>query len=66
MITFETVYGFNVLEEIKGGRQIQVVDKLQGTVMCANVMTVEKLLKILYNEKEKNRYDFYFKKERNG
>lgn len=60
MKTFEGVYSFDVIREIKKGKLVYVLDKEEQTVKCVNDMIVDKLAEVLKNsETEKTRYMFW-------
>lgn len=64
MKTFESVYSFDVLREIKKEKLVYVLDKEEQTVKCVNDMIVDKLAEVLKNsETEKTRYAFWIEKE---
>lgn len=58
MKTYKDIYSFNVIDEIKKGHQVFVVDHLRALVHSANSMDAESLIAKISSE-EKNRYAFW-------
>ena len=58
MRIYTDIYSFNVIDEIKNGAQVYVVDRLNAVAYRANVMDAEILIAMIYSE-EKNRYAFW-------
>ena len=60
MKTYETIYSFEVLEEIQNGKLVYLLDKFERVVLCVNDITVDKLAEILARGKtDKKRYEFW-------
>jgi len=63
MKTYEAVYPFYALDEIKKGKLVYVLDKEEQTVKCVNDITVDNLAAILTDsETKKTRYDFWIER----
>lgn len=59
MTKYESVYDFNVLDEIKSGKDIFLLNRATNNVSWVNGMTVESLVKVFKHDNKDNRYEFY-------
>lgn len=59
MINFENIYNFNVIDEIKAGSRVFVIDKFEETIKRASKIEAGILCKIL--DDKTDRYEFYKK-----
>ena len=58
MTTYEDIYSFNVIDEIKKGNQVFVVDRLQALVHHVNMLNADALVSMIKSE-EDGRYKFW-------
>lgn len=56
---YNEIYAWNVLDEIKDGHKVHVVDKKTHTVFLVNEMSVEAALKMT-ESKERGRFTFWY------
>lgn len=57
MATYKTIYSFNVLDAIKEGKQVRVLDKEKDTVLNASEMRGSYLVEAIYEDS--NRFEFW-------
>lgn len=55
---YTDVYDFNVIDEIKRGSEVYVVDRFIGEVLRANTTKAEQLIEMVYSN-EDSRYNFW-------
>lgn len=62
MKTFENVYSWSVIDEIKNGRLVYCLDREEQKVFCVNDIPVENYVAILKycREEDTNRYLFWY------
>ena len=58
MYEYESVYNWNVLDDIKSGKEVYMLDKRLNESVNVKTMEVYDLISIL-NSEEKDRYYFY-------
>ena len=64
MKTYESVYSFVVIDKIREGKTVFVLDKENEKVMKVNELTVDQLMRLLRNdESTPNRYYFWYSEE---
>lgn len=56
---FITLYEFQIMDEIKAGHGVFMLDKLEGDTACVNHMRADHLVELL-TEAEKDRERFLF------
>lgn len=61
-MSYEEIYSFNVIDAVKEGKQVYVLDRKTKEVIYVNGMEVFDLCEILKSTK-KNRYEFWIEKE---
>lgn len=73
MKTYKDIYSFRVLEEIKAGKTVFVVDRharnTTNGIREANTMYAENLIHIIESDNSNHRYDFFViedKEEKNA
>lgn len=60
MKIYETLYHFNVIDAIKAGKAVYVLDKETAEVHCVNYLRVDRFVRILEQSKEcKERFEFW-------
>lgn len=61
MERFRDIYEFNVIDEIKAGKHVYLIDKSTRTIIYANTICVSDLLDQIESAKNDNtgRYEFY-------
>lgn len=59
MTKYESVYDFNVLDEIKSGETIFLLNRATNDVKWVNNMSVNSLVKVFKHDNKDNRYEFY-------
>lgn len=59
MTKYESVYDFNVLDEIKSGETIFLLDRAENDVGWVNDMSIDSLVKVFKHDNKDNRYEFY-------
>lgn len=63
MSSFENIYSWEVIEEIKKGNEVFVIDRVcvesAFAIQRAGGLTAEKLLRIVNSDNKNNRYGFY-------
>lgn len=60
MSKIETIYSFQVLDKIKKGEQVYMVDRFERSLCTANRMRTQDLLECLVlAEIEESRFDFW-------
>lgn len=59
MTKYESVYDFNVLDEIKSGKTIFLLNRATNDVKWVNNMSVNSLVKVFKHDNKDNRYEFY-------
>ena len=63
MEKYKKIFAWNVINEIKNGRNVKCIDRKEGIVHIANVIRAECLLKIIdeYDKHDyEGRYEFYY------
>lgn len=59
MIKYESVCNSDVLDGIKSGENIFLLDRAANNVIWVNEMSVDSLVKVFKHDNEDNRYEFY-------
>lgn len=63
MNKYKTVYNFNVLEELKKGEEVYIIDKSKRysteSITKASEMKAKFLIDIIESENKDERYEFY-------
>lgn len=59
MRKYEAVYSSDVLDEIKSGRDIFLLNRATNNVSWVNGMTVGSLVKVFKHDNKDNIYEFY-------
>jgi hypothetical protein len=59
MIKYESVCNSDVLDEIKSGKNIFLLDRATNNVSWVTDMTVESLVKVFKHDNKDNRYEFF-------
>ena len=59
MRKYEAVYSSDVLDEIKSGKDIFLLNRATNNVSWVNGMTVGSLVKVFKHDNKDNIYDFY-------
>lgn len=65
MIKYESVCNSDVLDEIKSGETIFLLDRATSDVSWVNNMSVDSLVKVFRHDNKDNKYEFYKKVEIN-
>ena len=65
MIKYESVCNSDVLDEIKSGGSVFLLNRATNDVKWVNNMTVDSLIKVFKHDNKDNKYDFYKKVEVN-
>ena len=63
MIKYESVCNSEVLDEIKSGETIFLIDRAAKDAIWVNNMSVDSLVKVFKHDNKDNRYEFYKKRE---
>lgn len=63
MIKYENVCNSDVLDEIKSGEDIFLLNRATNNVSWVNGMSVDSLVKVFKHDNKDNRYEFYKKSE---
>ena len=56
---YEAVYNSDVLDEIKSGEDIFLLNRATNNVSWVNGMNVDSLAKVFKHDNKDNRYEFY-------
>ena len=56
---YKKVYYFNVLDELKNGETVYVIDKEDKTISKVNTMVAEDLITLLDYPHDDDRFEFY-------
>lgn len=59
MIKYQSVCNSDVLDEIKSGKDIFLLNRATNNVSRVNGMTVESLAKVFKHDNKDNRYEFF-------
>lgn len=59
MIKYESVCNSDVLDEIKSGESVFLLNRATNDVKWVNNMTVDSLVKVFKHGNKDNRYEFY-------
>ncbi len=59
MIKYESVCNSDVLDEIKSGKNIFLLDRATNNVSWVTDMIVESLVKVFKHDNKDNRYEFF-------
>lgn len=59
MIKYESVCNSDVLDEIKSGETIFLLNRATNGVRWVNDMSVDSLIKVFKHDNKDNRYEFY-------
>ena len=63
MSNFENIYSWEVIEELKKGNKVFVIDRdcveSKFSIQRAGSLTAEKLIRIVNSDNKNNRYGFY-------
>ena len=60
MKTYKSIYGWEVLEKIREGKKVYVLDREDKSVVCVNDVSVKDLAQIeIYGKESKNRFEFW-------
>lgn len=65
MIKYESVCSSDVLDEIKSGESVFLLNRATNDVKWVNNMTVASLVKVVKHDNKDNRYEFYKEMEVN-
>ena len=57
---YKTIYPFCVIDKIKGGKSVWMLDRKARAVDCVNEMTVADVVEILEKETERERFEFWY------
>lgn len=63
MIKYESVCNSDVLDGIKSGETIFLIDRAEKDAIWVNNMSVDSLVKVFKHDNKDNRYEFYKKSE---
>jgi hypothetical protein len=63
MIKYENVCNSDVLDGIKSGETIFLLDRAANDAIWVNNMSVDSLVKVFKHDNKDNRYEFYKKSE---
>lgn len=63
MIKYENVCNSDVLDGIKSGETIFLLDRAANDAVWVNNMSVDSLVKVFKHDNKDNRYEFYKKSE---
>lgn len=63
MIKYENVCNSDVLDGIKSGETIFLLDRAANDAVWVNNMSVDSLVKVFEHDNKDNRYEFYKKSE---
>lgn len=63
MIKYENVCNSDVLDGIKSGETIFLLDRVAKDAVWVNNMSVDSLVKVFKHDNKDNRYEFYKKSE---
>ena len=64
-MTFRTVYDFNVLDEIKAGNVVCMIDRFKGVISVVNDMPVKEYAAFANRDNTDNRIEFYVTEKEN-
>lgn len=59
MMKFETVYNFNVLDEVARGEVVFLIDRKNEVIDRVNDMAISDVAVAIKDENKDNRYEFY-------
>lgn len=62
----KTVYSFTVLETMREGRTVYMIDKLNRTISKVNDLTVNEFMFIETLDDKEGRYEFYYIEQPEG
>ena len=65
MRKYEAVYSSDVLDEIKSGKDIFLLNRATNNVSWVNGMTVGSLVKVFKHDNKDNLYEFYMEVKAN-
>lgn len=57
--TYRIIYSFNIMDEIRAGKEVYMLDRELRCVECVNDMEVETLCKVLEQDNVKERFEFW-------
>lgn len=59
MKTYKAVYEFEVLDKLRNGVEVHVLDKESGTTYCMSKLNVMSVLDAIDHDNSDNRYEFW-------
>ena len=59
MIKYESVCNSDVLDGIKSGETIFLLDRAANNVISVNDMSIDSFVKVFKHDNKNNRYEFY-------
>ena len=64
MMEYKILYAFEVMNKVRNGEQVSMVDREEEELWNVNSLTLEEFAEILNTaENEPNRYEFWIRKE---
>jgi hypothetical protein len=60
MEKYVKVFPFAVMNTVEDGKAVYMVDKRLNEVFCVNSMSVERIMTVLRDKEDTERYDFWY------